>query len=111
MTQIVTVDLSQFGYRELKEAKNLIEAYIDNKQNLDVGYGLKLCFNTHSGYVFLTDDDLRVYMTNDETGELEEWFYCPNCGCEGFRDYVTDIDNHLGNDVECREFIQQLKEG
>lgn len=110
MIRIVTADLSQFGYRELKEAKELLEAYIDNKQNLDVGDGLKLCFNTHSGYVFLTDDDMRVYMINNETNDLEEWFNCPICGCEGFKDYVAEIDNHTEKDTECKEFIQQIKE-
>ena len=106
MDEIVTADLSNFGYRELRSAIKLLEAYIDNKQNLDVGDGLKLCFNSHSGYVFLTNEDYRVFMLNNE--ELEEWFNCPICGCEGFKEEVSKIENHTDEDRECKDWIKEV---
>lgn len=110
MPEIVTCDLTAFGYREIDMAIELLKAYNDNKRSIDIGDGLKLCFNTHSGCVFLTDEDYRLYMINNETEDLEEWHNCPICGCEGFKDYVTDIDNHTEQDKECKEWIKELEE-
>lgn len=109
MTNIVTLDLSQFGYRELELAIELLRAYIDNKTNLDTGSELKICFNTHSGFVFLTDEDCRAYMINNH--QLEEWFNCSICGFEGFKEDVIKIENHNEEyKRECEEWIKELKE-
>lgn len=83
---VVTTDLSKFGYREIREAIELLEAYLENTKDI-LGDGLTLNFNTHSGCVFLSDEDYRIAMINN--GNLEEWFYCGECGAEGF---LEDID-------------------
>lgn len=40
--------------------------------------------NNNSGCLFLTNDDLQVAMLNGDN--LESWYYCPECGHEGFSD-------------------------
>lgn len=80
--EVVTADLSKFGYRELSLASEVLEAY--STQGADfLGDSITLNFNTHSGYVFLPDEDYRVGMV-DPDGYLREWFFCPYCGIEGF---------------------------
>jgi len=103
--EVITFDLSKFGSREIEETIKLLQAL--EKTDLDIGEGLKLCFNTHSGYVFLVDDDYRVYMINEETNKLEEWFSCPICGAEGFKEDVINIENHTGDKKECEEWIKE----
>lgn len=78
---LVTADLSKFGYRELTLASELLTAYIrQGAENLNDGVTLN--FNTNSGYVFLSDEDFTVYMMNGK--DLDQWFSCPQCGNEGF---------------------------
>ena len=81
---IVTADLSDFGAREITEAIDLLKAY--QKTNL-ITSGLSLNFNKNTGYVFLSDEEYRVWMEDD--GNLKEWLHCHNCGSEGLED---DID-------------------
>lgn len=81
VSEIVTSDLSRFGYRELKMAADLLAAYCDNPPDF-LGDGLTVMLNSHSGYVFLTDEDFNVGMMNGDT--LEQFHSCPECGAEGF---------------------------
>jgi hypothetical protein len=102
MTDIVTADLSKFGYRELNIAGKLIQAY--SEQPVDfLGNGLTINFNTHSGYVFLSDEDYNVGML-DEDGNLKQWFFCPECGQEGFDSPETPFATYDGYcSQQCRE--------
>ncbi len=84
---ISTVDLSQFGYREIDIAGRLLAAYLDNVFIL--GDGVQISFNTYSGNVFLMDEDYNVAMFNGE--KLEKFYTCSNCGYEGF---AGDFDPH-----------------
>lgn len=89
---VVTVDLSEFGYREIRLAIELLEGYMANTSV--IGDGVKLCFNRNSGSVFLSDEDFNVAMMNGD--KIEQWFYCPNCGNEGFQEeYDFDEETHL----------------
>jgi len=83
---IVTADFSEFGYRELKKATELLKAYMEGRFKEDNFFndGLKICFNPHSGYVFLSDTDLKKGLLNSNN-EIEEFVTCPNCGHEGFK--------------------------
>jgi len=113
MEEIVTCDLSKFGYREIDLAIELLKAYKEDLNTIK-GEKISLCFNTNSGCVFLSDDDYNSYMINDETNKLEEWFNCPICGFEGFKKEVTDKDNHFDSeenkiDEECKEWIKGLE--
>ena len=94
--EVVTTDLSKFGYMELEEASKLLLAYV--KQGAEnLGDGLTLNFNTSSGYVFLSDEDYNVYMLNEN--ELKQFFNCAECGNEGFKE---DFDKN--SDCEyCKE--------
>lgn len=75
-----TRDLSRFGLIELEEASRLLAKV----KEIDAGDGLTLEFNPNSGNVFLTDEDCRVWLF-DEDGEINEFFTCPDCGHEGFK--------------------------
>ena len=74
---IVTQNLNRFGYRELDLAVKLLEALKD--QPIDfLGRGVRLCFNTFSGNVFLCDEDYNVAMMDG--GRLEQWFVYLSAG-------------------------------
>ena len=83
--------------RELREAIELLKVYADSDINLE---GLKICFNPNSGYVFLSDEDYNVYM--EHNGKLEQWFNCPNCGNEGFKEDFDTMEN------KCNECMEQF---
>lgn len=82
-----TNDLSKLGYREIDIAADLLKAYATGgrmaSNNVELGDGFKIEFNPNSGNVFLVDDDYNVVMLND-SGKLENWLNCPQCGEEGF---------------------------
>lgn len=107
MDAIVTSDLSQFGYRELELAQRTLKAYVDSNMgaNLKIGEGLKICFNRNSGFVFLSDEDLRTFVLNGKE-ELTEWFNCPICGTEGYKELVNKPEHHDNpDDGECKQWI------
>lgn len=88
-----TAGLSQFGYRELDMAGDLLKQVsngssgfqsLEDFESFRLGDGLTLQFNSNSGYVYFCDDDYNVWMINDN-GKLESWHNCTNCGNEGFR--------------------------
>jgi hypothetical protein len=81
---IKVADFSGFGFRELEMAAELLDAYSENPIDCLDQETLKVAMNTNSGYVFLTDAEFNVAMMND--GELEQFFSCPECGLEGFKD-------------------------
>jgi len=101
MDKIVTADLSHFGYRELKMAIELLEAYVDEPPDF-LGEGLTLNFNTNSGCVFLRDEDYNVATMNGK--RLEQWFVCPYCGHEGFKEDMK----HDAEDEECTRYITEI---
>lgn len=96
-------DFSQFGFRELKMAAELLNAYVEGKwasrkDRLDGG--LKIEFNPNSGNVFLVDDEFNVAMMNGYA--LENWFSCGVCGTEGFR---SEVD--FGDAFTCKQCAAQ----
>ena len=101
-TGLITADLSQFGYRELRLAAELLHAYLE--QPLPEEWyeeGIQICLNTSSGYVFLSNSEYQVMMLNSE--KLEMWYSCPECGAEGFHeDIVWDTLRQCCYD--CTEF-------
>ncbi len=94
-----TTDLKDFGFREIKMAAELLQAYCESPPEFLDG-GVHLMMNTHSGYVFLTDEDFNVAMTNGDT--LEQFHSCPECGGEGF---ARDLpDNEC-----CQQFLKEAQ--
>ncbi|PQA86027.1 hypothetical protein [Hyphococcus luteus] len=96
---IVTTDLSRFGFRELKMAARLLAAYCESPPDF-LGDGVTVMMNMHSGYVFLTDEDFNVAMMNGDT--LEQFHSCPECGAEGFAEELTE-----SNDC-CIEYLREI---
>lgn len=96
--EIVTSDWSKFGYQEIEEAKELLSHIkeIDNYGKVEV------MFNTHSGYVFLSDEDYKTWMMNGD--KIEEWYSCPYCGHEGF---LEDMD-HESEEEECTRYMEEI---
>ncbi len=82
-----TTDLSDFGFRELRLAAELLTAYCRSLPEF-LTDGVQVMMNRHSGYVFLTDEDFNVAMMNGD--RLEQFYSCPDCGAEGFAQELPD---------------------
>lgn len=106
MDNPVTADFGKFGYRELQMAGELLSAL---KRDMDgteyLGPGISVCFNMNSGNVFLSDQDYNVAMMNGDT--LEDWFICPYCGHEGFKE---DMEHGERDELhpDCVEYLEQI---
>ena len=85
MQDTVITDLTKFGYRELKMARDLLTGLLEKNDTKFLGDGVQIAMNTHSGYVFLTDEEYNVAMLTDD-GALEDWFSTTYEGHEGFYD-------------------------
>ena len=96
-----TDDLSRFGYRELKRASELLSVYCDEGKPEFLVDNVRVFMNTNSGNVFLSDDDFNIAMMNGN--KLEQWFSCPECGHEGFKEDMK----HEGN-KECKEYLKSI---
>ena len=96
--KIVTSDWSDFGNREIEMAKELLS----HIKEIDSSGEVKVQFNMHSGYVFLTDEDYRVWMMNGD--QIEEWYNCPYCGHE---DFLEDM-YHTPEDRDCVEYMNEI---
>ena len=108
MSDIVTVDLSEFGSRELAEAARILTAMSEYGVPDEMWGEVKLMFNKNSGYVFLADDEGNVCMVVDD-GTLEMFYSLSGTGEEGFLDdLLYDVDNWDLDDEYVREDIEQL---
>lgn len=99
-----TQDLSKFGYREIDIAGKLLCVYAkkdDNNKTHFFGQVTGVEFNPNSGNVFLVDEDYNIAMMNGD--KLEDFFFCPECGHEGF---LEDMD-HEGNEG-CQEYLKSI---
>ena len=86
---IVTENLADFGMREIKMLRDLLNAWLghglpDDFQN----EGVRPAMNRHSGYVFLTNDEYEVAMLSGE--KLESFYSSPYEGKEGFFEDLLD---------------------
>ena len=74
--EALTEDLSKFGYQELQMAMDLIDAIKrDGLPETFIDDNVRICFNTHTGAVFLINSDLQVCMdTTKENGTGVELF-------------------------------------
>lgn len=78
-----TENLADFGNIERDEAGRLLQARLpDNFYN----EGVRVAFNTSSGYVFLVNDDYQCAMFNGD--EVELFHNTPYNGHEGF---ISDL--------------------
>lgn len=104
---MTTTNLSDFGYRELDMAADLLKAYAHGKNNCPYfsDEGVQVMMNKNSGNVFLTDADCNVLMMNGD--ELEGFYNSPYSGHEGFFD---DLCSNYGNKwkQEDKDWLIQL---
>ena len=96
--EITTTDLADFGYREIREAIELLDTWM--KHGLPDEFEedeVRVMFNTNSGCVFLTNSEYQAAMMHD--GKIEIFHSCPTCGREGFKEeFDKDSDCE-----DCRE--------
>lgn len=98
-----TRDLLDFGYRELDMAGDLLKAFKTvNDDTTYLGSNITIEFNPNSGCVFLVDEDYNVAMMNGHN--LEDWFSCPICGHEGFKEDMK----HNENNAECQDYLKDI---
>ena len=101
--ETITTDLSKFGFREIKMASELLNAWIKNGLPEDFENNeVTVMMNTNSGFVFLTNSEYQVAMMNGDN--LESFYSCPNCGHEGFKE---DMEHGEG-DIDCEDFLRQI---
>lgn len=103
-----TEDLSDFGMREIKELRDILDAWI--KYGLPDDFWddkVKPAFNTNSGNVFLTNSDYQVAMLAD--GKLESWYYTPYSGYEGFYENLVD-EADSWDEAEDIEYLRDIAE-
>jgi hypothetical protein len=107
--QFYTEDLSDFGYRELKELRDLLDQYIESGLPEDFDdTGLKPAFNMNSGFVFFTNDDYQVAMINPNTDKLEIFYTLSYSGEEGFADDLKEM--YDDGDITDEDDIEQLRD-
>jgi DNA-directed RNA polymerase subunit RPC12/RpoP len=96
MTYYHELDLSKFGYREMKELATLLTCCTSITKPFPRFTVIdKVGFNMNSGNVFLIDEDSNVVMMNGNS--IEEFISCPNCGHEDFYgqfERLEDIGHH-----------------
>lgn len=100
------LDLSKIGYREAKEAGELLLAYCEERPETFWDENVKLAYNSASGKVFLTNDNCQTLML-DNDGKARVLYWLTNSGYEGFADGLyNDFKN--GNIPE--EDWEELKD-
>ena len=104
-----TRDLSEFGYRELEMAKDLLVAYCENGADF-LGDGVAIEFNPSSGKVFMVDEEFNVAM--EVNGEVVQWCNCVNCGTEGLaNDDDFNFDTSFCDECYKEENPEEFREG
>ena len=72
--------------------KEVLELW-DQSKDIDSCGDLEIWTNIRSHCTYLVDEDFRCWMLNPD-GEIEEWYFCPECGTEGFiEDYETSAQD------------------
>ena len=94
MSKIYTENLSDFGYREIKLLRDILNAWLedglpDTFDNSDV----RPAMNRNSGFVFLVNSEYQVAMMNEN--KLDLFHSLPYGGAEGF---LNDLVNEFTPD-------------
>jgi len=89
MKEILTTNLTYFGYRERKTAERLLASW--NQEGLPSNFHddeVQIFMNRLSGYVFLSNSDYQVAMMNGD--QLEIYYTDFETGEEGFKEELSD---------------------
>lgn len=108
MDEVTTTDLSQFGYRELDMAADLLKAISSGLPDDFNDDGITVMMNRNSGNVFLTNSNYEVAMLND-SGKLESWYFTPYEGREGF--WSDLVDEYPDMHPDDQEYMQNIADG
>lgn len=101
MYDVTTTDLKDFGFNEIKELRDILDAWVEGGLPDDfTGDQVHPMFNRNSGNVFLTNSDCDVCMVAD--GVLCSWYSCPECGHEGFAE-----DMRADGQECCNEYMNE----
>ena len=102
-----TEDLSDFGYIELDKAGQLLVAIKNGLPSDFDDDGIKVAFNSNSGFVFLTNAEYQVAMVDDK-GKLYSFYTTPYEGYEGsLEELLEEYDNMSPDD---QEYVDSIKE-
>jgi len=105
---IRTANFEGFRVRELIMTRNILESYLEYGVPEDFyDDGIQICFNRHSGYVFLTNEEHQVAMLNEETGRLESFYHTPYDGIEGT--YIELLEQYDNLHEEDKEYVDEIK--
>ncbi len=108
---IVTASLSKFGALERSKLADILQAW--EKWGLPDDFDdteVVALFNTHSGMVFLSNDNYDTLVLED--GKLVQWYVLPWGGHEGtLRDLFNDstMEEWKTWHEEDRDFVNQLR--
>lgn len=101
MYDVTTTDLADFGFREIKMLRDLLDAWVNKGLPDDFeGNEVRAMMNKNSGNVFLINSEYEVCMESD--GVLCSFYSCPECGHEGFAEEMRED----GEDC-CREYMTE----
>lgn len=101
--EITTIDLADFGIRELQELRDILTAWIEHGLPDDFDHDeVRPMMNRNSGNVFLTNAEYQTAMLSGD--KLESWYYCFNCGHEGFK------EDCILNDEGCNKCKPTIEE-
>jgi len=96
--EVLTKDWTKFGNIEIETAKELLS----HIKEIDCYGKVEVWFNLYSGNVFLCDEDYNVWMMNGEI--IDQWFSCPQCGHEGFKENMShNLDNS-----DCVKYLEEI---
>lgn len=99
------LDLSRIGYREVKEAGELLLAYCEERPETFWDDNVKLAYNSASGKVFLANDNGQTLML-DNDGKAKIWYSLSYKGYEGF---ANDLYNDFKNGNMAKEDMEELR--
>jgi len=82
MSDAYTEDLAKFGFREISLLRDILNAWCEDGLPVDFySEGVRPAMNTHSGNVFLVNEDYQTAMMNGD--KLESFYVTPYQGHEG----------------------------
>lgn len=101
MYDVTTTDLADFGFREIKMLRDLLDAWVNKGLPDDFeGNEVRAMMNKNSGNVFLTNSEYEVCMESD--GVLCSFYSCPECGHEGFAEEMREDGQEC-----CNEYMNE----
>ena len=105
----VTTNLSEFGWRELKLARDVLDAMIEEGLPRDFyDDKVEVSFNQNSGCVFLTNSDYQTALIHPSTNKLESFYSSPYEGREGF--FEDLVEEYQDMHPEDQEWLRDIAE-